>query len=222
MAVNLQTPAACSAQATHLFADAPRGRRMMQRYRPYICPFHLLIDYVPAGATVLDVGCGSGLFLGLLTRCGRISRGVGFDSDPQAIAAAQMMSKRIENPGNAALTLEHRGVNDPWPEEMFDVVSLIDVMHHVPIPARRELVVQLCRHMRPGGRLIYKDIAPRPLWRAWANRLHDLTLARQWVSYESPQRVVQWCAEEGLRLIASRRVNMLWYGHDLRVWERSP
>lgn len=210
------TPAQCAAIAAELFAGASPLMRAMQRYRPYICPFHLLLERVPADAAVLDVGCGAGLFLGLLAATRRIRAGHGFDSSSGAITVAQAM-RRAGPPG---LRFEHRAVEDAWPNETFDVVSLIDVMHHVPLPAREGLVAQMGEHVGLGGRLIYKDMVARPRWRATANRLHDLVLARQWVRYQPLDAVVRWCERQGLRLVERQSVDMLWYGHEWVVMER--
>ena len=105
-----------------------------------------------------------------------------------------------------------------WPcgEEQFDVVSIIDVMHHVPVAAQRSVIETASRRVKPGGMLLYKDMCRRPLWRAWANRLHDLVVARQWINYAAVQDVERWASEAGMRVVERERINRLWYGHELR------
>ncbi len=114
--------------ATSLFDGVPGGA--LQRLRPLICPFDQLAQGVPVGSRVLDVGCGSGLFLGLLAGLGRIDDATGFDSNGGAIQRALQMRQRLPPP--ARLEFERRDVADGWPEGLYDVVSVIDVMHHVP------------------------------------------------------------------------------------------
>jgi 2-polyprenyl-3-methyl-5-hydroxy-6-metoxy-1,4-benzoquinol methylase len=190
----------------------------VQRYRPYICPFAELIDQVPSGSNVLDIGCGAGLYLGLLASLGRIRGGVGFDSSPSAIASARSMSQKL---APIRLDFRHLGVDETWPEGEFDVVSLIDVMHHVARPARGDVIRLAVERIRPGGRFIYKDMVRRPLWRAAANRAHDLVMARQWISYEPVEAVETQCRAIGLELVHRDDINMLWYGHELRVFRRA-
>src|SRR5690348_12418240 len=50
-----------SETAARLYVDAPLIRRKLQQWRPLICPFDALMEFVPPRANVLDVGCGCGL-----------------------------------------------------------------------------------------------------------------------------------------------------------------
>jgi SAM-dependent methyltransferase len=207
--------------ARTIYADGPAVQRGMMGLRPYICPLHRLIDEVPVGASILDVGCGYGLFLGLLAATGRRPRGVGFDVSAGAIPTARKMAVRLREAEVAAdLWFERVGVDDPWPAGPFDVVSLIDVMHHVPPPRQEGLFQAAYDAVRPCGLLLYKDIGPRPFWRAWANRLHDLLVARQWVHLLPDAVVLRWGRARGLELLSRERINALWYGHDLLVFRR--
>jgi 2-polyprenyl-3-methyl-5-hydroxy-6-metoxy-1,4-benzoquinol methylase len=204
------------ASSRELFTGGPVFRRKLQHWRPRICPFHRLLSHVPQHATILDVGCGSGLFLGLLAKSGRNIRGTGFDVSGDAIAVAREMAEG----SGGQLEFLRLDVDEPWPPGTFDVVSIIDVMHHVPPERQREVLKTAAAHVALGGILLYKDMCRQPRWRATANRLHDLLLARQWIHYLPIERVEGWAAEEGLSLEHSERINMLWYGHELRVFRK--
>ena len=209
-------PVELCALSRALFAQGPLLRRKLQHWRPRICPFHRLLPRVPQNASVLDVGCGCGLFLGLLAKSGHDIRGTGFDVSTDAIAVAQRMAQQV----GSNLQFLQLDVNDPWPAGPFDVVSIIDVMHHVPPAGQRAVLKTAASRVAPGGILLYKDMCRRPRWRAAANRLHDLLLARQWIHYLPIEQVEQWATEDGLRLEHAERINMLWYGHELRVFRR--
>lgn len=168
---------------------------------------------------MLDVGSGAGLFLGLLASERRISEGVGLDTNPDAIAVARGMAKRATQLGfRSHLRFEQIEPQGPWPSGHFDVVSLIDVMHHIPPPSRRELFRKATSRLRHSGTLIYKDISARPRWRAWANRLHDLVIAKQWIQLVPIRQVEEWAIADQLKLEHADYIPRLWYGHDLRVW----
>lgn len=87
-------------------------------------------EFVPLdGATVLDIGCGGGLFLSLLERSG--ARVVGIElSDSRAEHARQKHNLRISK-----FPIE----SDFWQTQYdahFDVVVLFDVIEHVNYPVR--------------------------------------------------------------------------------------
>jgi 2-polyprenyl-3-methyl-5-hydroxy-6-metoxy-1,4-benzoquinol methylase len=211
-----------AAQLARVAATLYAADSLLQRFRPYICPFEELLPIVPEGSRVLDVGCGGGLFLGLLSAEGRIRSGLGFDSSSSAISVAQRMCRRAAH-GRAWVQLEFqcRDASAPWPEGIFDVVCLIDVLHHVTPQAQRPVFEAAATRLGAAGLLIYKDMASAPAWQAWANRLHDLVLARQWIHYVPVERVERWASEIGLVLVDARAIDRYCYRHDLRVFRRN-
>ncbi|MDY6973592.1 MAG: class I SAM-dependent methyltransferase [Thermodesulfobacteriota bacterium] len=195
--------------------------RSIQSLRPYICPFEILIDLVPLGSSVLDIGCGPGLFLGLLACEGRIARGHGLDLSMTALAHAAGMRKGLSSAKKSILSFEYCDLTQFQPKIPFDVVSLIDVLHHV-IPRSQEAAIsRSADSISSGGLLLYKDISPLPQWRAWANTLHDLVMSRSLAHYVCMAEMVRWTADKGLRLIEERRINRLWYTHVIAVFKKS-
>lgn len=211
------TPAEAAATAAALYVDAPPVARLFQRLRPRICPLEAVVARVPPGARVLDIGCGSGLLLALLAADGRLGAGVGIDSSARALAVAERMRARLPDP--ACVRLERRDAGD-LPAGPFDVVALIDVLHHVPPARQRDAVLAAATRVAPGGLLLVKDISPRPRWRALMNRLHDLVLARQWVHHVEGDAIAAWCADAGLAVERHPRIDRWWYGHELVVARR--
>ena len=76
-----------------MYQDGPLLLRTLQHWRPYICPFENLLGHVPEGSRVLDIGCGSGLLLGLTAGVGVQFEGVGFNVSRQGIELATRMSR---------------------------------------------------------------------------------------------------------------------------------
>ncbi len=189
----------------------------MQRLRPRICPYPELLRHVPARYRLLDVGCGAG---GLLLQAGARDDGVtglGFDASGAAIAMAKRVTERA---GLLGLQFEQCAVTGDWPSGTWDVIALIDLLHHVAPDAREAVVREAARRVMPGGTLIYKDMCRRPRWRAAMNWLHDLVASRQWIRHADTAEVERWFSEAGLQLTHSARLNRWWYGHDLRVFVR--
>jgi len=82
-----------------------------------------LLAHVGAGASVLDVGCGEGVFASELARAG--ARGVGVD-----VAEEPLRRARARDPGLEVRLIDGEG---PWdlPDAVFDVVWAGEVIEHV-------------------------------------------------------------------------------------------
>ena len=98
------------------------------------------------GARVLDLGCGSGTFTGLLVE--RSYRAAGLDISPKLIALARGKFPKIDFHEADAERL-------PFEAESFDGVLLSGLVHHFPDP--RRLAEQVYRVLRPGGRFVAFD-----------------------------------------------------------------
>lgn len=205
--------------ASRLYAGVPGPVAFLQRHRHRVAPVDRVLALVPAGATVLDVGCGGGLLLNLMADAGALRDGTGIDSSPAAIEAARRAAGNLP-PGRPRPRFEARPVQAGLPDGPFDAVLLVDVLHHVP-PADQEPAFRAAAaRVAPGGLLVFKDMCARPLWRAGMNRLHDLVVARQWVHHVPVGRVDGWAHSIGLAREHASRREMLWYGHEIRTYRR--
>lgn len=212
------SPAALRRTARQLFTTGPRLLRMLQHHRPTICPFGPVLRYVPEHASVLDIGCGGGLLLGLIGSTRSPASLTGFDSSGQAIELAQANLGNFPRPVPQFLRLD---VGEPWPAGPFGCVTLCDVLHHVPRKHQRALLEQAARHLAPSGRFIYKDVYPEGLIRPNASRLHDLLIARERIDIPEIDAVTTILAGVGLRRVHHQRINTLWYGHELAVFDKA-
>lgn len=190
----------------------------MQYGRPYICPFERIVALVPEGATVLDAGCGDGLLLGLLATFGRLRRGIGFDASRAAIATANAMRGRLPHPDR--LAFEYRDAGAPWPAGAYDVVTLVDLLHHVAPTEQRHVLDEAARRVAPGGALVFKDMAHAPRWRALVSEVHDLLVARQRIHLVAFARARHAFEQAGLALEHYERVATGPYLHELAVFRR--
>lgn len=194
--------------------------RFRQRLRLRICPFERLLSAIPRDSRVLDVGCGEGLLVELLIATGHASVAVGFDSNLRAIRRARQRAKK--NGFSARAMYEHSGVDSAWPTALgpFDVVTIIDVMHHLPPTVHPRVWTQAAHSLRPGGLLVYKDIAGSPIWMALANRLHDLVFNFDRIHYVSLDSVTQKAYEVGLVELERADIRRLWYQHEMLILTR--
>ncbi|MFY9624093.1 MAG: class I SAM-dependent methyltransferase [Rhodoplanes sp.] len=110
-------------------------------------PLAVLKSVVPslAGIRILDVGCGSGGLARLLAEEG--AEVTGIDPNPQALTAARTLAPaaRFEEASAEAL---------PFEDAAFDVVLVVNALHHVPLDAMDRALAEAARVARPGGWLI--------------------------------------------------------------------
>ncbi len=99
------------------------------------------------GGRLLDVGCGSGMFLSLMKELGWTCGGV--EPDPVAAAVARSLGHDVQDG-----TIEDARL----PENHFDAVTLSHVMEHFPKPA--EALAAIARVLKPGG--VFVSLSPNP------------------------------------------------------------
>jgi SAM-dependent methyltransferase len=200
-----------------LYADAPQLLRTLSACRPYVCPFDSIVRFVPKQARILDFGCGTGAVLALLAAMDRVEHGVGCDISEFAVDVARVAARQL---GTARLEFLKIADLRDVPSGVFNVVLMVDVLHHIPEGRRSEAIAIAARRIAPGGVFIYKDMTDRPLWRRWAHTLDDLIFAHEFVHQVPPKRVEEWAHREGLTLEHAEYLPRLVYGNILRVFRK--
>ena len=109
----------------------------MRHFEPYV---RFVRRYVPAGAALLDLGCGNGLSAAYLGQAG--FRVTGCDLRIQSAAGR----------GPAAALCEGDGLALPFRDGTFDAVCASSYLEHVPDPATA--LAEMVRVCRRGGRVL--------------------------------------------------------------------
>ena len=195
-----------------LSADLRRYTSSPKTYlRPFICPFDALLEMVPVGASVFDIGCGQGAWLTLVGQHRRPSKVAGYDVEPFAVAEASRLLATAFPGVPAKLQLwSEPGV--PLDVSGYDIVTMIDVLHHVPPDQQQSILDSTFRNMRRGSVLILKDIdGASPL--VWFNRLHDRVVSGAAGHELSSAKVVADLTKAGFVVGAPQFRHMLFYPH---------
>ena len=136
---------------------------------------------------ILDVGCGAGLMTGHLTRYGTVT---GVDFSSAAIEVARRLVPEAEFHVNDAANL---------PEGPFDLITLFDVLEHIPEPDRPGALAAFAARLAPGGRLFMST--PHPDSTALRRARDDETL--QVIDEEVRlEAVIAETADAGLQLLS--------------------
>jgi SAM-dependent methyltransferase len=159
---------------------------------------------------MLDVGCGVGSFHPLLR--GMVDRLSGIDVSSASIAQARSANNDVNY-------RDFDGINFPFEDARFDLVTAICVMHHVS-PARwADFVREMCRVVRPGGLVCVIEHNPlNPLTRLAVSRCEfdrDAVLL-------GAGRTLELMSKAGLREIGTHHFLLLpWEAKPVRRIERA-
>jgi ubiquinone/menaquinone biosynthesis C-methylase UbiE len=161
-------------------------------------PLMLRVLAVPAGGAVLEIGCGRGIALPVLSATLRPSSITGVDVDATALADAESNARAR----GAAVRLHHADVRTlPFADASFDLVFDFGTCYHIANSA--QALREIARVLKPGGWFVTETVVSqlfahplrtrgRPLpWRA----VPELRLSRhaglwQMRRKAGPRRVV--------------------------------
>jgi len=135
------------------------------------------LPYFADHKTVLDIGCGHGEFLQLLTAAGHTA--VGVDIDPAMVAACQAQG----------LTAYTADVLTWLPEQSarFDAIFSSNVVEHLDAPTVQQLIAQAYTALRPGGLLVIGTPNPESLivqfYEFWRDPTHVRLYSRQLLEF---------------------------------------
>lgn len=121
----------------------------------------LRLDYIDqraglAGKRVLDIGCGGGILAESMARRGAKVTGIDMGEAPLAVARLHLLESGLDI-DYQRITAEEFAEQHP---EAFDVVTCMELLEHVPDPART--VAACMKLVKPGGHVFFSTINRNP------------------------------------------------------------
>ncbi len=172
-------------------------------------------QYLPDEGTILDIGCGFGLFSLYYAQVLPRARFRGLDLDARRIALATRAAARL-GLANVAYAVgdarEYRAI------EAYRAAYMLDIVHHVPPATVEPLLRELWKSLDPVGVLVVKDVDARPAYKRWFTRALDGVVSpRGVVHYWPADRLQDLLERVGFRVYRHRMVDVLPYPHVLYV-----
>jgi 2-polyprenyl-3-methyl-5-hydroxy-6-metoxy-1,4-benzoquinol methylase len=184
---------------------------LKRKFRHHIYPLKDLLELVPLNCKLLDVGCGQGSFL----------KAVAVNRSPLQLGGIEISESLIRSARKELAFLQrstvhlktYDGATLPSEISEYTIISLIDVLHHIPKSRQQPFLLALFKTMKRGAHFLLKDIdAGRPLL-CQANRLHDFVLGAGGGQEQSKEAVDQLLKATGFRVVSSGERRILWYPH---------
>jgi 2-polyprenyl-6-hydroxyphenyl methylase/3-demethylubiquinone-9 3-methyltransferase len=168
-------------KALALYRDMPAAVRLHTRLRAFSCPMAAVLGRVPRAGSLLEVGCGHGLFANEAALENPELQVLGIDPAADKIRWAQ------GSVGDRSGIGFREGRLEALKEGPFDAVAVLDVLYLVPRTDWPAFLGACRERLRPGGKLLLKEVDVRPRWkfyRCWLQeslsvRLLGITLGRE-------------------------------------------
>ncbi len=137
---------------------------------------HILSLCLRGKRRVLEVGCGFGLFGCYFSARDPEVQWQGLDLNEHRIDMARRAAARLELPNAQFAVADAREVLALDAE--FDAVVMMDLLHHIPDDAKRQLLDTVLARLAPGGVLVIKDVTRRPAWKLFFTWVLDVAMTK--------------------------------------------
>ncbi len=166
-----------------------------RRHRPRILGFIDFFATLPATLSILDVGCGQGLYLEFLRNLG-FSDITGVDPSPDAVSWAEGKN----------LPVKQAGIYEFQPDRTFDVIIISEVLEHLDDP---EKALDLAMEWLNAGGYMYLSV---PVMDSISMRLRRLILKENRLSQLAridPTHITPFSGAELVGLLTDRGLEVV-------------
>lgn len=180
-------------------------------YRPLICPLDELINSIGKAESVFDIGCGSGQFALLIAEFSNVKRIGGVEIDERLVNNAKKLlapyAGKVQTDFHA-----YDGSALPASISTYDLILMVDVLHHIPRQYQESFLVKLYSLMKPGARFVLKDIDASSAF-VLCNKMHDMVFAREIGNEWRFDHAMKVARDIGFKVVDSSKRRMYVYPH---------
>lgn len=127
----------------------------------------------PSYGSAFEPGCSIGILTAQLAR--RCDRLQSWDVVGAAVGEARRGVTALDTDVAARVQVLQRDAWGPWPDEVFDLVVVSELLYYATPPAAQEFARQAVGHLAPGGELVLVHWRPRvPEYPMTGDEAHEL------------------------------------------------
>jgi 2-polyprenyl-3-methyl-5-hydroxy-6-metoxy-1,4-benzoquinol methylase len=181
-----------------------------------ICPFNEIIRYIPEEGNLLDLGSGYGIFCAIInsSRPHLNIIGIEFEKKRVEVANQQYANKSVVFLQGDVITYKF--------ECKFDIITCIDVFHHIPSQFHDAIISKLKNNLTPGGILIVKDMDKKPFIKFYINYIHDILITKSLrMNYFSKEQMIGLLENHALKIKSVAGISNILYAHYLIICSRN-
>lgn len=142
-----------------LYADASLSVRSFLRGRVLLSDLEFIESQVPETGTIVDLGCGHGLFANLMAMRSEKRKVIGIDLAPEKIRIASETIGRRSNIDFICADIFETEI----PE--CDAITIVDVLYLLPAPEQLRILKECHGSLRESGLLIWKAQERKPWYK---------------------------------------------------------
>lgn len=158
--------------------------------------FEALLSFMPQAGKALDVGCGFGLWLNLLSQRRPKLKTWGFDPNKRKLLEARKLLMRPI---------------DKWPKnQRFNVITIFDVLYLVPEKTRMKFIKDAYTKLHSGGRLLLAFVPKENTWRYYLAWLQELAMVKKVTDFETVKWMRQTLKQVGFKKISLHLLPTPW------------
>lgn len=164
---------------------------------PMVSTFEKYLDIVSSlgvnKGKLLDIGAATGFFMNL-------AKGRGFDVTGVELSdfAAEIGRKKGLNLITGDLLVQS------FPEKHFDVITMFDVLEHVPKP--KELIKEVSRILKDEGLVVINTPDAESLWAKALGPRWQLIMPPEHINYFSPKNLGNYLSKNGFTVKISSKI----------------
>lgn len=186
------------------------------KFRINLLPYQDLLSEIQPNKDILDIGCGTGSILKLISQSKNPTKLGGIEISRGLVNECRENLKKIYPAQNFRIEL-FDGYNIPNFCKSYSQVLVIDVLHHIPHNKKILFLKNLHKSLSTGVIIVIKDIDSSNKFLLLFNKFHDLLSSGSFGFEISAQQTINLLKESGFKLIKNYPSPKLVYAHHFYI-----